>query len=314
MTLFLLASLAATAAQPASPPKSAIVINWSGSPTCSDGKTSRPLKMYDRLRPGETVSAGPKGSVTLYFPGDGHKEVLHADASVLIQEANGKATGTVDVIGPKIQKENQEALREAIGAGKIGGAVVRGEKLGDLDPNIAPVNETIVVTNQPMLHWPAVKEAEGYRVTLQLAGSGKTLWTREVASTELKYPKDEKALARTMKYKWSVIAILANKVEKLHLKESTFTVGNETMEKQAEVWKELANSADPADQMLAAIGLEHLGILDEMYPLYGKITKRVTNDAKLWVIYATYAAKAGLQKESDIAYENAKKLGWKQEP
>ncbi len=314
MSVLLLAGfvLARDPVPPAAKPV-AMVLTWSGSPTWSDGKTTRPLRSYDRLRPGEVVSAGPGGTVLLYFPEDGHKELLHADASVVLQAKNGKATGKVEVIDSKLNAENRDALREAIGTGKIGGTVLRNGKLDVLDPAIVPVSEAIVVTDRPLLRWPAVKDAANYRVTLQNAGSGKTVWVKEVATPELKYP-DDKPLTRERKYKWSVTAVFANKDEKQHLKERTFTVGTEGMAKQAAVWKELADRDDPAGQMLAAIGYEQLGMFDELYPLYAKITQKVTDDAKLWVIYATYAAKAGLQKESDDAYQKAKKLGWREEP
>lgn len=315
MSVLLLAGLALTAdpAPPAAKPV-AIVLTWSGSPTWSDGKATRPLRSYDRLRPGETVAAGAGGTVLLYFPEDGHKELLHAGASVVLQAKGGKATGKVEVIDTKLGAENRDALREAVGTGKIGGSVLRGDTLGVLDPAIVPVSEAIVVTDRPRLRWPAVKDAATYRVTLKAAGSGKTVWVKEVAATDLPYPVDAKPLARALKYRWSVTAVFANGDEKPHLKERTFTVGTAGMEKQAAVWKELADGSDPAGHMLAAIGYEHLGMLDELYPLYAKIVQKVPDDAKLLVIYSTYAAKAGLQKESDDAYEKAKKLGWREEP
>lgn len=314
MLTLLFTGLVLTASQvPTVTPKAvAMVVTWSGSPTWSDGKTTRPLRTYDRLRPGETVAAGPKGAVTVYFPEDGHKEVLHAGASIVVGQNKGTATGKVDIIESKLKIENKDALREAITAGKIGGTVHRDSRV--LDPVIVPVNDAIIVTDQPTLRWPAVKDATAYRVTLQTAGSGKTVWTREIAGTELKFPADAKALARSLKYTWSVTAIFPNKNEKLHLKERSFIVGAASMAKQAEEWKTLAESADPTDQMLAAVGYEHLGLLDELYPLYAKITKTVTNDAKLWAIQSTYAAKAGLEQESDDAWKKATQLGWKDEP
>lgn len=302
------------AADPA-PRAVAMVVTWSGSPTWTDGKSTRALRSYDRLRPGETVSAGPGGSVTVYFPDDGHKEILHAGASIVVGPKNGAATGQVDLVESKLRIENKEAIREAIGAGKIGGTVLRGNNLeGVLDPSIMPVNDAIVVTDQPTFRWPAVADATGYRVTLLTAGSGKTVLTRETAGTELKFPADAKPLARSSKYTWSVTAIFANKNEKSHMRGRSFTVGTAGMAKQAEAWKTLAGSADPADQILAAVGYEHLGMLDELYPLYRQITNTVTNDAKLLVIYSTYAAKAGREKESESAWKKALQLGWKESP
>jgi len=291
-------------------PVAAIVLSFSGAPTRSEGKTMRPLAAYDRLRVDDTIAAGPKGSVTIYFQDDGHKEVLHEGASIVIGQKGGTPTGKVDTIEMKLQIANQEALRDAIGVGKIGGSVNRSNLV--IKAAIAPVDGAIVVTDQPTFRWPAVDNATRYRVALLTAGGGKPVWAKECTGTELKYPMDVKALARALKYQWAVTAIFTNGDEKTHLKDQSFTVGTERMVKQAEAWKELSRSPDAADKMIAAVGFEQLGMLDELYPLYAEIAKSA-NDPKLFVIYSAYAAKAGLKKESEAAWKKALDLGWKEE-
>ena len=316
MTALLFVSLLWGLEQPAptQSPSVAMVCNWSGAATWSDGKTSRPVKSYDRLRTGETVTAGPGGSVTIYFMHDGHKEILHSRASIVVTPKNGTASGEVDVVKSKLNVENRDSLRDQIGAGKIGGTVLRSNRLRESAPIIAPINEAVLVTDTPTLQWPPVKDAAKYRVTLETAGGRTPLWTREVVATKLAYPKDAKPLMRAMKYRWFVTAILENEDEKPHLRDRVFTVGTEGMANQAATWKELAASTDPADRMLAAVGYERLGMLDELYPLYAKITEQVTNDAQLFVIYSSYAAKAGMAQEANAALEKAKKLGWHGDP
>src|SRR4051812_30280296 len=104
MSVLLLAGfvLARDPVPPATPKPVAIVLTWSGSPSWGDGKTTRPLRSYDRLRQGDVVSAGPGGTVLLYFSEDGHKEFLHAGASVVVEAKSGKATGKVEVIDSKL--------------------------------------------------------------------------------------------------------------------------------------------------------------------------------------------------------------------
>lgn len=290
----------------------AMVVTWSGAPTWSDGKETRPLKTFDRLRPGDIVTAGPKDTVTVYYPDDGHKEILQAKASIVVGPQRSMTSGQVRVVEYTLKAENQKALREAISAGKIGGTVQRDVRRAE--PVVAPLNDAIVVTDRPALAWPADPNAVSYRVTLQTAGSGRTVWAVETKNTRLPFPENETPLKRSLKYTWGVTSILANKNQKTHLKGRSFTVGTPGMAQQAEAWKVLAESADADDQLLAAVGYEHLGLLDELYPLYAKITKSVTNDPKLWAIQANYADKAGLKQEAAEAMARARELGWTGEP
>ena len=291
----------------------ALIVSRSGIATRGVGTDKKPIRTYDRIRVGEVITAGPDGSVTVYFPADGHKEVLHAGSSIVVGARKGTAKGKVDVVESKLKVENQATLRDAISAGKIGGSVHRDNGVGV--PAIAPIHEAIVVTDRPTLRWPAVKDAVGYRITLMLPDStDTTIWTREIKGTELKCPAELNPLMRLQKYRWTVTALLANDNEKTHLNKREFVVGSENMEREALAWKKLAEGQDATDQILAAVGLEELRLFDELYPLYARITRTVKDDPRLWAIQSRYAAKTGLAQEANEAMRQAEKLGWKEEP
>jgi hypothetical protein len=294
------------------PPPVAVIVEVHGQASRSDGKASRRVRRLDLLRPGDKVSAGPKGSVTVFFAADGHLEKFGPEATMTVTRTGGKATGGVERLPPTLSGANLEALRAMIRSGKIGGGTFRGNE--PPRPAVAPVDGTIVVTDRPVLRWPAVAGATGYRVVLLSGTTGaneKEIQNQETKGTEWAYPADAPPLVRFRTYRWWVAAKTSDGREKRIIKESRFTVGSAEMEKQATALAELAKKETPVDLLVAILGFESLRLLDELYPLYTKLAKQIEDDANLWAKVAEYAARAGRPKEAAAALKKARELGWK---
>ena len=72
----------------------------------------------------------------------------------------------------------------------------------------------------------------------------------------------------------------------------------------------LARERDPASQLLAGIGLESIGMFDELYPLYARLAEGAKTDPNLWIKAADAAFRAGNPKDAARFKANAEKLGW----
>jgi hypothetical protein len=289
----------------------AIVLETTGKPTLLVTMKSEPLRSLKLLRPGDEVKAGAGDGVLILFVADGHMEKLSPASSILVQEKGGKATGIVEWVPSRLDARNLDALRKRVNAEKLGGTIARS---GDAPkPAIAPINGAVVATDRPTLRWPAVKDAASYRVELLVDTGGadaELVWRRPSSEPILEYPADAKPLARTIVYRWRVTAVQPNKSEKTAIADVHFVVGTEAMETQAAELRKLAAGKQPADLVLAAAGFESLGMTDELYPLYKRLTQIVTADPCLWAMLGDSALKAGLKDESEKAWNEAYRLGW----
>ena len=97
------------------------------------------------------------------------------------------------------------------------------------------------------------------------------------------YPVDAPGLTRLRLYRWRVSVVTADGNESLVIKESRFLVGPAELEAQAAALTKLVREGDPAEQLLAAVVLESLGLLDELYPFYTRLAERAESDPNLWV-------------------------------
>jgi hypothetical protein len=295
------------------PPPVAVVVEVVGRPTRSVGGVSRAARRLDMLRDGDAVAAGPGGGVTVFFVSDGHREKISENASIVVREAaGGDVKGKVERSPSTLSEPNLKAMREKVRGGKIGGGVFRASDAPR--PAVAPVEGTVVPTTKPTFRWPAVAGASHYRVELlsgAAIGGEKVLWTRDATATDLAYPNDAPALVRLRLYRWRVSGVTPDGNESSVIKESRFLVGPAELESQAAALTRLAREGEPADQLLAAVVLESLGLLDELYPLYTRLAERAQSDPNLWVKAADHAARAGRPQEAARFREKAEKMGWK---
>ena len=176
----------------------AVIIEIVGKPTKSIAGVAKPVRRLDLLRPGDLVSAGPGGGVTVVFVADGHLEKLAEDASITVKEKAGEdAKGKVLRLPSTMSEPNLKAFRDKIRGGRIGGGVFRSDEASRAA--VGPVDGTVVATAKPAFRWPAVPGAASYRLEL-LSGAATTaekiLWSRTTKESEFSYPDDEGPLAR----------------------------------------------------------------------------------------------------------------------
>jgi hypothetical protein len=339
MLLYLLATLLPAQAPergPANPV--AVVLSVSGTPTrTADGK-ALPARRLDVLRPGDRLEAGPGGGATVLFVSDGHHEALHTGASITVKPSGGEPTGRVERLAPTLAGPSLAALRDKVRRGKILGGRLRsveerepvvGSKRNDelkgIDPTaddgpgppVAPVNGSVVTTDRPTLRWPSLPRADIYRVELLSAAAGANetvLFSRDARRAELPFPADLPPLARVHLYRWRVEAVTPDGEIRPLVRESRFFVGPTAIEAQAAELSKMAGGRDPARVLVAALGFESLGMLDEVYPLYRRAAEEVASDANLWVKAAECAERVGRLKEAAAAIKKAGDLGWKPDP
>ena len=139
----------------------------------------------------------------------------------------------------------------------------------------------------------------------------KVLWSRVTKNPELSFPDDARPLTRGLRYRSRVSAVDGGGMETLVMKESLFLVGPAAYEPRAAALTRLAREGDPAEQLMAGIGLESLGMLDDLYPLYSRLAERAGTDPNLWIKAADFAGRAGHPREAATFKTRAEGLGWK---
>jgi hypothetical protein len=294
----------------------AIVVEVVGKPTRLIAGTVKPIRRLDMLRPGDVVTTGPDQALTIVFSMDGHPEKLSGGVSITIAESGGtdaKGQGKVERLPSDLTEPNLKAFRQKIRGGKIGGGVFRAN--GPPRPAVAPIDGTAVATTKPAFRWAAVSNASEYRLELlsgAIAGTEKVFWSRTTKSNEMDFPADAEPLSRGARYRWRVSALsAADGVESPVVKESIFLVGPASFESQADSLLKLARKGDSAQQLLAAVTLESLGLLDELYPIYTRLAERAENDPNLWIKASDFAARAGHPQDAIKFKAKADALGWK---
>jgi hypothetical protein len=294
----------------------ATVVEVVGKPTKLIETVRKPIRRLDMLRPGDVVTTGPAEGLTIVFGKDGHLEKLSAGVSLTVAESGGTQTsgeGKVERLASTLPEPSLGAFRDKIRSAKIGGGVFRDNS--QPRPMVAPLDGTAVVTTKPSFRWPAAPNTSEYRLELLsggLTGRDNVLWTRTTKNTEMEFPADAKPLDRITRYRWRVSSVSANDgLESVVVKESILIVGSASLEKQSESLLKLARQSDPSQQLLAAVALESLGLLDELYPIYTRLAEHAGNDANLWIKAADFAARAGHPQEALKFHQKAVTLGWK---
>lgn len=312
MIALLLALAVTTQDQPVErPPPVAVIVEIVGKPTRTIAGAAKPARRLDLLRPGDEVSAGPGAGLSVVFVADGHIERLAAGSSIRVAETGGvDARGTVERRPSGMSEPNLQAFRDRIRGGRIGGGVFRS---GEARPAVAPVEGTVVAVTRPAFRWPSAPVAATYRLEL-LSGAAttaeKVLWSRTTKAAEIAYPDDVRPLKRGLRYRWRVVAVGAEGIEAPVVRESRFLVGPASLEPQAAALTRQAREGEPAEQLLAGIALESLGLLDELYPLYLRLAERAATDPNLWIKAADAAARAGHPEEAARFRARAESLGW----
>jgi hypothetical protein len=309
MTAFLLAAALMVGADPPPQPVVAVVANLKGECTFQRGTEKRPLRRADLLRIGDVLEIAD--SATVVFLDDGHLEDAKAKQKITICEKGCDRSDAAVRRDAKLKDRNLSALRELAESGRVGVINFRGNQGQPLPTHISPINGATLLTDRPELSWPAVDKAKSYRVHLLSGAEGKdehSIWQAETNQPKLPYPEKEKPLERGLKYRWQVFAISENKRETIaHL--GSFLIATARMTEQIGKIGPLAASADPADNLLAALTYEAWGAWGDALPLYEKLADKSPTDGNLMATLGAYYERAGMEKESKAAWEKAEKNG-----
>jgi hypothetical protein len=264
------------------------------------------------LLPGDRVSAGPKGGITVVLLSDGRRVRLKPDRAATITEKGFDPADAGEVVdGPRPDPAMLEGLREAYRARIAVGAavtVLRGPPEAAKARGVTPMFGTWVLTARPPLEWPAVVGAERYRVEV-FAGDDEVrpLWRADTAATRLPYPPLEQPLLQGGKYRWRVTAELKGGQEQPVVSSKFFTASERVADLLAKV-PALARGDDPVGWLLAVEVYDLAGVYELALPLYEKLAARSPDAIGYQLALAAYYTRAGREADAKRAAERAQEL------
>jgi hypothetical protein len=173
-----------------------------------------------------------------------------------------------------------------------------------------PIFGTRVQSVRPSFSWPAVKDADTYKVEV-FRSTGRVLWERKVKENRLDYPRDAPALQPLARYAWRVSVTLKNEnIQQVVPRSPFYTLSREDMDALAgDAALKVTKDSDPADLLQAAVTYESYAIHDEALRLYVWLAARVPDEVTFPLALSRYYKQAGREDKAREALAQAKKLG-----
>lgn len=302
----LLSSVVSSAA--AAPKPVARILELKGSVTIQSGEgKSRSAAVYGTVFEGDTLSVADGTQVVLVFRQDGHSERLKVASKFTASSAGCAPKDRVESIASDARRQTLVAkglnrLPELAFAGGV--SVPRsgpGEKVAS---RISPIHGATLLTQRPLLSWPAVAKATEYEVVVY--NGTQRHWSATAKKPELEYQGPALKSSRT--YRWEVVAKLPGEAQRLGSGE--FAIATEDQIEEAQEIKELATGDDPAGLALAAMDYERLGLFAEAIVIYERLAKLAPETSPFHAALADLYEKAGRQEDSAKARARAEKLGF----
>jgi hypothetical protein len=186
----------------------AILASADGSVEVVSGKGGTPQRAtFGRaLEPGDRVRVGNPGSATVVF-NNGRVVTLAAGSSILVDDRASESSGNgapATVPNEVFSEVSKYVTGGSTQKGLVALSALRSGKSSVALPLIVTPRMTDVLTDRPGFRWRAVDGAQRYRVIL--SGEEGEVWTREVTSTALEFPKDADALEGGADYLWRLEA------------------------------------------------------------------------------------------------------------
>jgi hypothetical protein len=309
MNIWILAAALIAADPPVVPV--AFVLEVKGTVTREhESEKAQPLLRQDFLRPGDRLVTLDGGSALLLLATDGHLERLGPNARFTLTEKGCEPPDAVRRQDAKVGGSNLSGLRNMVRSGRPGGSIFRDPEEGPA-PRISPIDGTNLLYDRPTFAWPAAAKAVSYRVELLRLADSKVehvLWREPAVETHLKYPAKKPPLEPGLPYRWRVYAIHGAGREEA-VARGSFIVAMAKSREQLAGLKKLADSADDADRLTAALTYEAFGVFEEALALFEKLADCSPAEPSFQVALANYYALAGLHDRSRAAQAKAEKLG-----
>lgn len=269
---------------------------------------SKNAEVTDLLYAGDHLEAKNRGSVTLSFLFDGHRERLKLDGKASVTERTCTPPEAIDVLTTPAQnfKPNWTGLNALrVEGGKDLGSGPGGGFGGFIQGGFTPMPGGKVLSPTPAFTWTTTGVAKNtYRIQVVDSKSKKPVWTVETSNSSLPYPKGEKALPPGQEFEWRVFQGKANQPNATQ----KFSVASSDEARELEALKkQLGNSADPAELLMGVAKYHAAGAQDEAVELLRRHIKVAPHIAATRLILAGYHKKASRLTEADLVVKWAQR-------
>ncbi len=271
-----------------------------------EGKT-RPAAVYGTVFENELLTVDNAAQVVLVFRHDGHSERLQVPTTFTAGSTGCEPQSDVKKIVSEARRQMLVAkglkrLPELALAGAV--SVPRSGPTEKLPLRISPIQGATLLTQRPVLRWPAVENALEYEVVVY---NGKLRhWSSTASKAEVNY--EGPALKPSRTYRWEVVAKMTGEVRRVGNGEFTIATGDQLAE--AQEIKEVATGEDVAGLALAALSYERLGMFEEALAVYERLAKLAPDTSPFHAALADLYEKAGRREDSAQARTRAEKLGF----
>jgi hypothetical protein len=252
------------------------------------------LRRMDLLKSGDEVRVPASASVRLVFLADGHRETLNPGGTVKITESGGEPTTAVTREKSKLPASQLDGLRTLAASARAGVSRVRDPVAPS--PPVSPIADSTVLSDRPVFAWTAVPDIEQYDVQLfrgELDRKEDLVWSARATKARCEYPKDSPALDRGESYLWKVLVPGKDVVA-----QGKFSVATKEEDQDLGSVKELSQSPDVSDRLLAAMLLEAGQVFDESHRLFDRLVKELPKEPWVLLASARHVARLGRIEEA----------------
>jgi tetratricopeptide (TPR) repeat protein len=269
---------------------------------------ARPLQEGDLLYPGDRLTAADEGQATLYFRAGNRRERLKPKQQATVGEGGCNPATAVEEL-KKVGAEKKaivDGLNEVDAHSSGTTTVFRGAPK-DKKPAVTPIDHSRVLSDQPVLLWPAVPKAKSYKVEMMLQSTGRVIWRADSEMPRLVYPAKEKSLRRDREYLWRALWVAEDGEIKQCANAGFYVVPAEVVA-EMEKLRNLATGNDPADLFLVALTYDAQEFYGEALEVYEKLCKLVPKKAVFHAARAVLYERAGRGEDARKARAEAEKL------
>ena len=263
------------------------------------------------VRPGSHLTSTSTGSALLYFVGDGHTERILPSSKVIVWAEGGKPHEAVErmVAARRLSKPNLSRLREFVQSSQPAIGEFRGGSLAELHSAVTPIFGATILDTRPSFTWPKRADAGSYRFSVFniLPDKDELLWTVSVSEAHLNYPRNKEALGFGEAFRWRAIVSKGPSIGVVAAEGKFFTITKRQLKGIAEL-RELAQSKDTGDLVLAATSYEANGLYGEALATYERLAKTLPNEPTFEHALEFYYLLAGQPEKSKTAKKRAEQL------
>ena len=301
----LIAVAALVTAQP-EPVPAAMVLATKGEVTLTrqDGD-SRPARVMDILYVDDTLNV--EGEARIVVLADGHKEKLTGEVTVTEQGASPDDRVTREP--GNLSESHLAGLKKLARSGRGGVVVPRGDQ-DESEPSRTPMKGETLLDTRPSFSWADTEPPFGYVFTLsrETEGGSEQVWQQDmILEPTLEYPEDREPLERGTEYRWRVGGVLGGGDTETYLS-LRFRVASEEEAAQAKELRQLAESDNPDDWLLAATTLDSMGMYNPARELFRKLVTKFPKEPAYLMALAAYYERSGDLRQAKAIVKEAESL------